>query len=177
MNLIIKNLIVKLFFTIFLFFVISYLPSYSKEIKNIIIKGNERISDDTIILFSEINTDASITNNQLNKILKNLYDSNFFEDVSVKMIDDRLIITVVEAPIIDKIEFIGIKAGLRPAVSDGYPIIGNLNSISSNIICAFGHFRHGVLLAPITAKLVCEMALDKPIQSKFDFFSPSRFNL
>ncbi len=77
----------------------------------------------------------------------------------------------------EKLKFIGIKAGLRPAVSDGYPIIGNLNSISSNIICAFGHFRHGVLLAPITAKLVCDIALDKPIQSKFDFFSPSRFNL
>ena len=110
MNLIIKKLINKIFFTIFIFFIISYLPSRSNEIKDVIIEGNQRISNDTILLFSEINTGEKITNDQINRILKNLYDSNFFEDVSVKIIDNKLIITVVESPIIDKVEYTGIKA-------------------------------------------------------------------
>jgi glycine oxidase len=80
-------------------------------------------------------------------------------------------------PETEKLKVISINAGLRPAVSDGYPIIGNLNSISSDIICAFGHFRNGILLAPITAELVCGFALNRPIHRKYNFFSPSRFNL
>ena len=110
MNLIIKKLINKIFFTIFVFFIISYLPSRSNEIKDVVINGNERISNDTILLFSEINPGEKITDDQLNIILKNLYETNFFEDVSVKIIDNNLIITVIESPIIDKVEYTGIKA-------------------------------------------------------------------
>ncbi len=110
MNLIIKKLINKIFFTIFIFFIISYLPSRSNEIKDVVINGNERISNDTILLFSEINPGEKITDDQLNIILKNLYETNFFEDVSVKIIDNNLIITVIESPIIDKVEYTGIKA-------------------------------------------------------------------
>ena len=110
MDLIIKNLITKFFFILLLLFIFFYSVASSNEIKNIIIKGNERISDDTIILFSEIDSGDLITNNKLNRILKNLYDSNFFEDVSVKLVGDNLIITVVEAPIIDKVNYTGIKA-------------------------------------------------------------------
>ncbi len=107
----VKNkLIYKLLQIIFLFSFISFSQVKSVEIKNIIIEGNERISDETIMLFSDINSDEKISNNQLNKILKNLYDSNFFEDVSVKIVDDKLIISVVEAPIIDRVEFSGVKA-------------------------------------------------------------------
>ncbi len=103
-----KNQIIKLIYI--LFFIILLSNVNSKEIEKIIIKGNDRISDDTILLFSNIEPDKKITNKELNKILKNLYNSNFFEDVSVKISDDNLVITVVEAPIIDRVEFDGIKA-------------------------------------------------------------------
>ena len=60
---------------------------------------------------------------------------------------------------------------------DGYPIIGTLDKISKNLICAFGHYRHGLLLAPITANIVSDYVLDKKINNKTKFFSPQRFNL
>ena len=52
----------------------------------------------------------NVNNERLNQILKNLYKTNYFEDVKVNVLDNRLIIEVVEAPIIDKYEFDGIKA-------------------------------------------------------------------
>ncbi len=93
-------LILKFFFT----------AANANEVKNIIIKGNERISNETIILFSEINIGDQITNESLNKILNNLYDSNFFENVTLNFSEQNLLIEVVEAPIIDKVEYTGLKA-------------------------------------------------------------------
>ena len=134
MNLIIKYLITKLFITNFLLFIFFYSIANSSEIKNIIIKGNDRISDDTIILFSEINAGEKISNDQLNKILKNLYDSNFFEDVSVKLVDDQLIINVVEAPIIDKVEYTGIKADKIIEALDNIIILKSRSSYNNFLI-------------------------------------------
>ncbi len=128
MNLIIKNLITQLYIIMFFFIIIPFSYANSNELKSIIINGNERISDDTIILFSDVKVDDVIQNNELNKILKNLYDTNFFEDVSVKLIDNELIITVNEAPIIDSVEFIGIKAS---KIIDALNKIINLKSRSS----------------------------------------------
>ena len=79
-------------------------------INKINIKGNDRISKQTIILFSDVQLNENITNDKLNRILKNLYDTNFFKNVSVKLINDELLISVDEAPIIDKVIFSGIKA-------------------------------------------------------------------
>ena len=108
-------MIKKLFkFIVVFFYSLSFVlfSSYTNaiEINNIEIKGNERISDETIILFSDFNIGNEITNNKLNQIIKNLYETNFFEDVNVKVLDQILLITVVEAPIIDKVEFTGVKA-------------------------------------------------------------------
>jgi glycine oxidase len=44
-------------------------------------------------------------------------------------------------------------AGLRPGSPDGAPIIGPL-AAGSNVICATGHYRNGILLGPITGALV-----------------------
>ena len=79
-------------------------------INKININGNDRISKQTIILFSDIQLNENITDDKLNKILKNLYETNFFKNVSVKLNNDELLINVEEAPIIDKLIFSGIKA-------------------------------------------------------------------
>tara|TARA_Y100000768_G_scaffold130536_1_gene96981 strand:- start:2167 stop:4428 length:2262 start_codon:yes stop_codon:yes gene_type:complete len=128
MKLIIKNLFREIFTILFLYILISFSYANSDILKNITINGNERISDDTIILFSNVQVNNEITNDQLNNILKNLYDTNFFENVSVKIIEDELIITVVEAPIIDKVEFKGIKAD---KIKDPLNKIINLKTRSS----------------------------------------------
>lgn len=52
--------------------------------------------------------------------------------------------------------FNGARAGLRPATPDGLPILGR-SSVMPQLIYATGHFRNGVLLAPLTARLVADM--------------------
>ena len=79
-------------------------------------------------------------------------------------------------PEIEKLKFQDIFSGLRSGVIDGSPIIGNLKN-NKNIICAFGHFRHGILLAPVTAEIVYNYVCGSEIKKNYDFFSPDRFNL
>ena len=109
-------------------FIVLFSISNATEIKNIQIKGNDRISNETIILFSKFNVGNEITNKKLNSIIKNLYETNFFEDVNVKVLDQNLLISVVEAPIIDKVEFAGIKS---ETIKDNLNSFINLKSRSS----------------------------------------------
>ena len=95
--------------SIFLFFLlISY--GFADQIKQIEIYGNERVSDETIKMFTKVNLNDDIDDLRLNEILKDLYKSNFFENVTVKFLDQTLNINVVEYPIIQNITYDGIKA-------------------------------------------------------------------
>ncbi len=102
------KLIYKIF--IILFFISFFTSSYSKNVETIIINGNDRVSDETIIMFSEINIGDSIIEVDLNSVLKKIYESNFFENVSVEINDKNLEINVVEYPIIQNVEIKGLKA-------------------------------------------------------------------
>ncbi|HEY7499837.1 MAG TPA: glycine oxidase ThiO [Vicinamibacterales bacterium] len=55
--------------------------------------------------------------------------------------------------------FLEARAGLRPATSDGLPLIGRSPQING-LVYATGHFRNGVLLAPLTAAVVADLVLD-----------------
>ena len=73
---------------LFCFFLISFFltsKSYTTTIDNIIVEGNYRISEETILMFSGVEKKNELDERSLNIILKNLYDTNFFEDVSVKL--------------------------------------------------------------------------------------------
>ena len=80
------------------------------SIKSITINGNERIPDETILMFSSININDNFNQEISNSVLKSLYQTNFFKDVSIKFTKNNLIINVVELPIIENIEYKGIKA-------------------------------------------------------------------
>ena len=84
--------------------------SFSEIIKKIQIEGNTRISDETVLMFSKINVGQNFETLMLNELLKNLYDSNFFSDVSVKFENNIILINVEEAPLIKDIKISGIKA-------------------------------------------------------------------
>ena len=75
----------KFFLQIVLIIFFCNTASYSKNYENIIIKGNERISQETILVFSELPDDKFLDENAINLILKRLYGSGFFEDVVVKV--------------------------------------------------------------------------------------------
>ncbi len=67
-------------------------------------------------------------------------------------------------------------AGLRPHSKDGLPLIGPLAGLDGLFI-ATGHFRNGILLGPLTGRLVAEMILGEPLSFSLDAFSPGRFGL
>ena len=64
-------------------------------------------------------------------------------------------------------------AGLRPDTGDHLPILGP--GELSNLIFATGHFRNGILLAPVTAKLVSELVLTGSTSIPIEAFQPTRF--
>ena len=51
--------------------------SHADLIKDIKISGNDRISDETVILFGDIKKNSDLDNDKLNEILKKLYDTSF----------------------------------------------------------------------------------------------------
>jgi glycine oxidase len=64
-------------------------------------------------------------------------------------------------------------AGLRPDSPDHLPILGPTDL--DGLLIATGHFRGGILLTPITAKLVCEWVTQQRVSVEWDRFSPMRF--
>jgi len=84
--------------------------SNSEVIKQIKVEGNERVTDEIILMFSGIEVGQDLQNSDINKIIKNLFETNFFENVSVNFKQSIISIIVDEAPLIDKIEITGIKA-------------------------------------------------------------------
>ena len=95
---------------ILLIVLVSIKSSFSEIIDEIKIIGNERISDETIILFSKAKINADANENDLNFFLKNLYESNFFKDVNITLENNVLLINVKEEPIIESVIFNGINA-------------------------------------------------------------------
>ena len=68
------------------FFLLLLLKSVSAaKVEEINISGNERISKDTIIIFGEIDIKDDFNKDKINEILKNLYNTNFFEDVKIDL--------------------------------------------------------------------------------------------
>ncbi len=92
---------------IFLFFLNS---AFSELIEKINVTGNQRVSSETIIMFTGTRLNDPYNDNISNEILKNLYNSNFFENISITFKNGMLTINVTEFPIIEQINFNGLKA-------------------------------------------------------------------
>ena len=91
-----------------IFFFLS-LPLRAEIIENIIINGNKRVSDNTIKIYGEINQIKKYTQSNANQILKNLYDTGFFENIIISFENKNLIINVKEYPTINQLIIIGEK--------------------------------------------------------------------
>jgi len=70
--------------------------------------------------------------------------------------------------------FLGARVGLRPALPDERPAIGPDRDVEG-LIHASGHYRNGVLLAPITGRLIADWIADRKRDPVFETFSPDRF--
>ena len=96
---------------LFLIFFLIFASILRAEVINKInIEGNNRISSQTIEMFSGVSISDNVTEVDLNNILKRLYNTNFFDLVSVKVLNETLIIKVKENPIIQNISYEGVKS-------------------------------------------------------------------
>ena len=100
----------KLYLNVIFFILVFNFHASSEVIEKFNINGNQRISNNTIIVFSEVNIGQEIKNDDLNLILKNLYNTKYFEDVRLTLEDNVLNIFVKEYPVIQKINYNGIKS-------------------------------------------------------------------
>ncbi len=77
-------------------------------------------------------------------------------------------------PMLERIEPVETWCGFRPFAGDGLPIIGEINGLK-DLFIATAHFRNGILLAPLTARIIADKIV-RDIESPFiRAFRPQRF--
>ena len=135
-----------LFFTFFYFNI-----SNAKTVKEIVVVGNDRISDETVVMFSNIEIGNNIQIDLLNDALKEIYSTDYFKDVSIKEEDGVVTINVIENPIIQDVIIKGIeKDNIFKIIeeitlkSEKYPFIeSKINdqvNLLKNILKSYGYY-------------------------------------
>ena len=99
----------RIYITIFLFLFLKFASANAEIVKSISVNGNERITDETVIIFTYINVGDDLKINDLNEIIEKLYETDFFKDVSVTLKDNVLKINVVENSLVQSVTINGVK--------------------------------------------------------------------
>ena len=100
----------RIFISLVLFITFFSVNSYSEVVKKIEVKGNERISTETIMIFGDIALGKNYEIPDVNLLIKKLHETTFFSDISVELENNKLSIVVKENAIINSIIFKGEKA-------------------------------------------------------------------
>ena len=79
-------------------------------------------------------------------------------------------------PALEDAAFEGVSVGLRPMALDELPVIG-ASSTLPHVFHASGHYRNGVLLAPLTASLVADLVVDGRERDELAMTRPGRLGL
>jgi glycine oxidase len=80
------------------------------------------------------------------------------------------------SPAVSSLPIVDTWAGLRPRAADGLPVLGPCDEIDG-LFYATGHYRNGILLAPVTGELIAEAVVAAHVSPLLAAFSPNRFNL
>jgi glycine oxidase len=103
-------------------------------------------------------------------------DVGFDERTTAGGVSGLLNAAIELMPMLAQARFREARAGLRPKTSDELPAIGR-SSTMPHVFYAAGHYRNGVLLAPLTATLIADLVLDGRERSELADVRPSRFGL
>ncbi len=98
---------------IYLIFILSLFLSFqlkAEVLKKLEIKGNSRISKETLKVYGEIQLNKDYSTDDINGVIKKLYDTKFFSKISTSFVNNTLTIIVEENPIINTIIIEGEKA-------------------------------------------------------------------
>ncbi len=101
-------------------------------------------------------------------------DAGFDERTTAAGVRDLLDAACELIPEAWRASFLGARVGLRPSTPDELPAIGPDGDLPG-LFHASGHYRNGVLLAPITARLTADWILGGTRDPAFDRFRPNRF--
>ena len=123
----------------------------SENIKDFNIQGNDRVSDETIIMFSSLSVGDKINENDLNEALKKLYYTDYFKQVEIFLDNQIVTINVTENPIIQNIKIEGIgrdsiykKINEITSKIEKYPFVENkINEqiiLLKNILKSYGYY-------------------------------------
>ncbi|HJS52252.1 MAG TPA: glycine oxidase ThiO [Pyrinomonadaceae bacterium] len=75
-----------------------------------------------------------------------------------------------------ELEIVDHWSGLRPFSADGLPVLGPITG-HDGLLIATAHYRNGILLAPLTAKMIAASMVNNNARSEmFDLYSPERFS-
>jgi glycine oxidase len=102
-----------------------------------------------------------------------LEDAGFEKRVTPAGLRKVLAAAAEMLPQLDEAEIVETWSGLRPGTPDELPILGPTDM--RGLLFATGHYRNGILLAPVTAKLICECIVDGKTSFDARIFSPLRF--
>jgi glycine oxidase len=80
------------------------------------------------------------------------------------------------SPAVSRLSIVDTWSGLRPRAADGLPVLGPCVEIDG-LFYATGHYRNGILLAPVTGELIAEAVVAGHVSSLLAAFSPNRFDL
>ena len=97
----------KIYLILFCFFSLNV---YAEVVQKLEVKGNKRISDQTIEVYGEVKIGKDYSANDVNKVLKDLYSTNFFEDIKISLNKGILSIVVKEYSVINSIDLQGEKS-------------------------------------------------------------------
>ena len=117
----------KFIFKIIVVFFLFLTTSYAVVIKDIEVNNNKRITKETIITYGAIELNKDYNQNELNRIIKDLYDTNFFKKISLNVDGQTLILNVEENKIIQSVKIEGVKSNkiketiLKNLFSKGLP--------------------------------------------------------
>lgn len=103
-------------------------------------------------------------------------EADFDERPTVDGVAQLLTAAMALLPSIASSEFLEVRVGLRPATDDNLPLVGYTRG-SDAIVLALGHFRNGVVLAPLTARILTDLILDRIDDPALKTLAPARFGL
>ncbi len=100
-------------------------------------------------------------------------DTGFEKSLTAEGIHYLLDAAIELAPTVRSAEIVEVWAGLRPDSADNLPILGPTGI--EGLLIATGHFRSGILMTPVTARLLHEWIVDGRTSLDVERFSPLRF--
>jgi glycine oxidase len=100
--------------------------------------------------------------------------TGFEKAVTAKGLFSLLAGAVRLAPLVNQCHFLRAWAGLRPDTADHLPILGY--GEIENLVFATGHFRNGILLAPLTAEVIADLILKGSTSRPLEAYRPTRFS-